>query len=106
MSGSLNMPGAPGQNTGHGHVFPRPDRARARCGGPRLCDQCRADESRKTAPVDWPARFRAAAEAVEGFGAVPVRVALRVLAKDLEHTPPHVVEAIGRALLGEDGTDQ
>lgn len=43
MGRSLDLPGAPGQNTGHGHVFARPDGARARCGGPRLCQRCRVD---------------------------------------------------------------
>jgi len=27
-------------NTGHGHVHPRPDGVKARCGGPALCAQC------------------------------------------------------------------
>jgi hypothetical protein len=27
-------------NTGHGHVRPRPDGMKARCGGPRLCSVC------------------------------------------------------------------
>lgn len=35
-------------NTGHGHVFPRPDRVIARCGGPRMCAQCAADLARAT----------------------------------------------------------
>lgn len=43
----INQPGAPGSNTGHGHVFPRPDGARARCGGPALCSHCRADAERE-----------------------------------------------------------
>ncbi|MBR8228074.1 hypothetical protein KDX05_07080 [Burkholderia vietnamiensis] len=30
-------------NTGHGHVFPRPDGAKARCGGPALCAVCAVD---------------------------------------------------------------
>lgn len=34
-------------NTGHGHVFPRPDGARARCGGPGMCPVCSADQVRK-----------------------------------------------------------
>jgi len=33
-------------NVGHGHVFIRPDKSRARCGGPRLCDKCQADLAR------------------------------------------------------------
>lgn len=28
---------------GHGHVFPRTDGVRARCGGGSLCPQCKAD---------------------------------------------------------------
>lgn len=39
----------PRQNTGHGHVFPRADGVRARCGGPGLCKECSVDKSRKDA---------------------------------------------------------
>lgn len=35
------------KNTGHGHVFPRPDGVRARCGGPGLCAECSRDLARK-----------------------------------------------------------
>lgn len=28
---------------GHGHVLPRPDGGRMRCGGPALCARCRRD---------------------------------------------------------------
>ena len=34
-------------NTGHGHVFPRPDGAKMRCGGPAMCKVCAADRARK-----------------------------------------------------------
>ena len=34
---------APGTNTGHGHVWPRPDGVKARCGGSGLCKECSAD---------------------------------------------------------------
>ncbi len=27
-------------NTGHGHVRPRADGVKARCGGPGICDEC------------------------------------------------------------------
>lgn len=30
-------------NSGHGHVYPRPDGAKARCGGPALCSKCARD---------------------------------------------------------------
>lgn len=33
----------PGRNQGHGHVFPRPDGVKARCGGPNICSVCRDD---------------------------------------------------------------
>ena len=36
-------------NVGHGHVIPRPDRVRARCGGPRLCRECSLDLVRQLA---------------------------------------------------------
>lgn len=35
------------QNTGHGHVYPRPDGVKARCGGPGLCPTCANDAARK-----------------------------------------------------------
>ena len=31
----------PGTNTGHGHLWERPDGVKARCGGPYLCHECR-----------------------------------------------------------------
>lgn len=31
------------ENVGHGHVFPRPDGMKARCGGPGLCPECNRD---------------------------------------------------------------
>lgn len=34
-------------NSGHGHVFPRPDGIRMRCGGPSLCMSCRRDAGLK-----------------------------------------------------------
>lgn len=33
-------------NSGHGHVWRRPDGMRARCGGPALCVGCVLDKSR------------------------------------------------------------
>jgi hypothetical protein len=35
-----------GSNTGHGHVWPRPDGHKARCGGPALCAECARDYAR------------------------------------------------------------
>lgn len=33
-----------GLNVGHGHVFPRADGHRMRCGGPGLCHECSRDK--------------------------------------------------------------
>lgn len=30
-------------NSGHGHVRPRPDGVKARCGGPAICPECRRE---------------------------------------------------------------
>jgi len=43
----IDLPGSEGSNTGHGHVYPRPDGARARCGGPSICKDCARDLARK-----------------------------------------------------------
>lgn len=34
-------------NTGHGHVYKRPDGAKARCGGPGICPECSRDQAQK-----------------------------------------------------------
>lgn len=39
-----------GANTGHGHVRPRPDGMRARCGGPRWCPECQSEQSALNQP--------------------------------------------------------
>jgi|GEM_PF-3905032 len=33
-------------NYGHGHVWPRPDGVKARCGGPGICARCANDKAR------------------------------------------------------------
>jgi hypothetical protein len=51
--------GGPGTNTGHGHVWARPDGLKARCGGRRLCAACARDydewggEVAKSAYEEW-----------------------------------------------------
>ena len=40
---SINDEPPLGLNTGHGHVWRRPDGLRARCGGPGLCRECSRD---------------------------------------------------------------
>lgn len=57
-----------------------------------------------TGPVDWPARFRAAADVAEKADHEGASWLLGEFADmATEDLPPHVVEAIGRALLGEAG---
>ncbi|WP_141218017.1 hypothetical protein [Bordetella genomosp. 6] len=34
-----------GTNSGHGHVWDRPDGLKARCGGPGICSQCSRDQA-------------------------------------------------------------
>ncbi|HGP4438663.1 TPA: hypothetical protein ACLM4Z_004841 [Pseudomonas aeruginosa] len=43
-----------GTNVGHGHVFPRADGVKMRCGGPALCSECAADASRARAALAQP----------------------------------------------------
>lgn len=38
-------------NIGHGHVFPREDGVRMRCGGPGLCKECSADKAFKDSGI-------------------------------------------------------
>ena len=52
------------------------------------------------ATIDWSTRFRAAADEADRFGRHHLAGELREFAV---HAPPYVVEAIGRALLGEEG---
>ena len=33
----------PGTNSGHGHVYRRPDGVKVRCGGPAICPECAHD---------------------------------------------------------------
>jgi hypothetical protein len=40
------------ENIGHGHVFPRPDGVKARCGGPAICMECAGDQARKAKASD------------------------------------------------------
>jgi hypothetical protein len=51
---------AEGMNTGHGHVNPRPDGVKTRCGGPGICAECARDyvrkQERKGQP--WPTGMR------------------------------------------------
>ncbi len=45
----LGIQRIPGTNTGHGHVWARPDGMKARCGGPFICHQCHVDATEQVA---------------------------------------------------------
>jgi hypothetical protein len=65
-------------------------------------DAVRVTFKHDPAPIDWPARFRAAASVAEQLGRPEVEVAmLLVVAAWARSAPSDVVEAIGRALLAD-----
>jgi hypothetical protein len=67
----------------------------------RVCDVCQCVTGVEVAaPIDWPARVKAADEVAVNMG-WGHETHLPELARDLERMPSYVVEAIGRALLGE-----
>lgn len=39
------------RNTGHGHVYPRADGMKARCGGPAICPRCAAEFATEALPL-------------------------------------------------------
>ena len=43
----------PFTNTGHGHVWPRPDGTRMRCSGTYMCKECQADAAQFGHKVLW-----------------------------------------------------
>jgi hypothetical protein len=48
------MPEPGAATPGHGHVVPRPDGARARCGGPALCSACAKELAAQQQPAATP----------------------------------------------------
>lgn len=66
-------------NIGHGHVFPRPDGMKMRCGGPGLCTECSKDLARKQAPLPTNTRLK---ELAAEFDAAP---------EDASWEPPHPI---------------
>ncbi|MEA8655801.1 hypothetical protein PZS84_32205, partial [Pseudomonas aeruginosa] len=67
MSKELNKAPAEqaGTNVGHGHVFPRADGVKMRCGGPGLSPECSADASRARAALAQPSPAQAEKAEVE-----------------------------------------
>lgn len=67
-----------GANVGHGHVFPRADGVKMRCGGPGLCSECAADASRARAALAQPSPVRSSL-LINGY---QLRAALEFIAPD------------------------
>jgi hypothetical protein len=83
------------RNVGHGHVFPRPDGRRAKCGGPPLCRECTRDQSLAAAVEevrrDGVARLRALAERLsrpEPLRRKEIREVLAAALRDLDPGGP------------------
>ncbi|HBO5871645.1 hypothetical protein APA30_27720 [Pseudomonas aeruginosa] len=55
-----------GTNVGHGHVFPRADGVKMRCGGPGLCSECSADAARARAALAQPSPAGEYGDAYQG----------------------------------------
>ncbi|HGN1166894.1 TPA: hypothetical protein ACRNJG_001449 [Pseudomonas aeruginosa] len=55
-----------GTNVGHGHVFPRADGVKMRCGGPGLCSECSADAARARATLAQPSPAGEYGDAYQG----------------------------------------
>jgi hypothetical protein len=79
-------------NDQHEFVLGGPDEP-----GFRPCPAC---SPYPPAPVDWPARFRKAADVAGSEGHDDAYGNLMRVSYWLEAAPPHVVEAIGRELGG------
>ncbi|HEJ2229588.1 TPA: hypothetical protein SL283_000222 [Pseudomonas aeruginosa] len=67
-----------GANVGHGHVFPRADGVKMRCGGPALCSECAADAYRARAALAQPSPVRSSL-LINGY---QLRAALDFIAPD------------------------
>ena len=87
------------KNVGHGHVFPRPDRALARCGGPASCPECAADLVYKTQCEDQgkvPLKFM---DIQWAPGLIPQPGALRPPLRDADRYVPPVDQEASQAVL-------
>src|SRR5689334_18771042 len=62
------------KNTGHGHVYPRPDGVKARCGGPSLCSECARDYARYAREKDAEANAPAETNRDKAIRGEPVQL--------------------------------
>ena len=65
-------------NTGHGHVHPRSDGVKARCGGPGMCSECSMEAAR-----EWGALKRDA----ERYKGLRSHLFLEALVENFDETP-------------------
>lgn len=86
-------PGEWGTNSGHGHVWKRPDGSRARCGGPSICSQCALDA--KKYPAHRLELAHTAANKIDGLGFDGDK-AIELLPKYLMFFANHEVDSTDR----------
>lgn len=94
-----------GTNVGHGHVFPRADGVKMRCGGPGLCSECAADASRARAALAQPSPMRClACGGYHGNSGLPCQN-MRVTAQAQPSPTPHPASELdfSRPLETENG---
>ena len=78
-------------NGGHGHVIPRPDGAKARCGGPALCSVCAAELAAEMAKPGGRGLYAAVNEAI-GAAVAAERARIITVARKMGATYPVTLE--------------
>jgi hypothetical protein len=76
---ALSQAGQGGQgevvaSLGHGHVIPRPDGVKARCGGPAFCQVCQREKAAQPAPVPATERVVTCDITVNGVNCKTLRI--------------------------------
>jgi len=65
------------RNSGHGHVYPRPDGVRMRCGGPALCPDCARDLAQKeAAEAPAPLTYEIADDLIQALDGLADQIAM------------------------------
>lgn len=83
----LPSTGALNPNTGHGHVRPRPDGVKARCGGPALCSECAREAGQFQRPPH-PLQAITDAPPLAPYSGPPVDHSDAIIAADLKLNGP------------------
>lgn len=89
-------------NRGHGHVFPREDGVRARCGGPAVCNECAKDlnileHPRFNGLIKERDHYREALEKINGLAHQWV---IAEKTADCKHTYSKIAAKVREALYG------